>query len=114
MSQDRRGTIIYPDINCFFNDDLMHVEKEEEKDLGRRKYKKKKKDNENVYVNVNDNNNSTENANEKKKNKNDESEFRNIFDYPYKFRERFFNKIIESPGYHWPAGNDWSYKNNRK
>lgn len=41
-------------------------------------------------------------------------EFQKVFEYPYKTRERFFNKLIENPAVMWPLGNDWSFKNNRR
>jgi len=41
-------------------------------------------------------------------------EFQKVFEYPYKTRKRFFNKLIENPAVMWPLGNDWTFKNNRR
>ena len=99
-------------------------EKEKEKEIEKEKEKDNEKDNENVDMDMDSIGKNVENLGNLEKEekingkfsqkKKVEDEFRKVFDYPYKIRERFFNRIIESPGSHWPAGNDWSYKNNRK
>ena len=40
--------------------------------------------------------------------------FKKIFEYPFKSRERFFTKVTENPYNMWPVGNEWSFKNRRK
>jgi len=41
-------------------------------------------------------------------------DFEKVFEYPYKTREKFFNKLIENPAVMWPLGNEWTFKNNRR
>ena len=87
LSAERRGSLSYPDIECFF--------------FG----------NQSKQINFNNGSDS----NNKKTRKQAKKEFSsNVLNYPFNSRTNFYNKLTENPSIMWPVGNDWSFKNKNK
>ena len=117
LSSERRGTLVYPDLDSFFlsniriNDEILIDEKNDRKTNLTHKLKSK------IEIDLS---NSIEHYSTRKNPPNKYiktgyTKVDSIFNYPFeKDLNSFLDKLIESPSVIWPIGNRWNYKNRER
>ena len=96
LSAERKGALCYPDIECFFWNDILVNNKVNNSNLN------------NNHLNESINSNSS-----CKKDKDNNNNICEI-NYPYGGRKKFFEKLRDNISLSWPTTNIWSFKNRNK